>query len=122
MSIDKFTAQTGMFVICDQCGKRHPAEYSHHSEHGQGAIYAVVCDDWLTDYYTTERLVPARYSASRVQTGANGLAGRPVVTDPITTPAGASSRGIAATRESPRSPTRSTTAPRLSRKRCASHV
>jgi hypothetical protein len=79
MTID--TAQTGMFVICDQCGKRHPATYSHHSEHGQGAIYAVVCDDWLTDYYTTERLVPARYSAARVQTGANGLAGRPVVTD-----------------------------------------
>jgi hypothetical protein len=42
-------------VICDECGDRHVAEYSHEGRFGEGAIYAVVCGD-LTDYYTTERV------------------------------------------------------------------
>lgn len=45
-------------VICDECGQRHIAEESHEGQHGEGTIYAVVCTvDWLTDYYTAERLV-----------------------------------------------------------------
>lgn len=43
-------------VICDQCGARHVAEYSHEGRYGEGHIYAVVCDDDLTDYYTEERV------------------------------------------------------------------
>lgn len=42
--------------FCDTCEKVHPAEYSHEGRFGQGAIYAVVCDDGLTDYYTAERI------------------------------------------------------------------
>ena len=43
-------------VICDECGKRHIAEPAHVSP-TQGQIYAVVCEDGLTDYYTSEALV-----------------------------------------------------------------
>lgn len=42
-------------VICDECGERHVAEYSHEGRWGQGAIFAVVCGD-LTDYYAAERV------------------------------------------------------------------
>ncbi len=43
-------------VECDQCGDRHVAEYSHENER-QGSIFAVVCTvDYLTDYYTEERV------------------------------------------------------------------
>lgn len=45
------------YVVCDECGKRHVAEESHEGVHGEGTIYAVVCEDGLTDYYTAERLV-----------------------------------------------------------------
>lgn len=44
-------------VLCDECGQPHLGEYSHHSEHGQGPIYAVICTadgKDLTDYYTLE--------------------------------------------------------------------
>jgi hypothetical protein len=44
-------------VICDECGERHVAEYSHEGRFGEGPIYAVVCANQLTDYYTAERLV-----------------------------------------------------------------
>jgi hypothetical protein len=43
-------------VECDQCGKRHEATPVHVSP-TQGQIFAVVCEDGLTDYYTSERLV-----------------------------------------------------------------
>lgn len=39
---------------CQQCGNRHEAEYSHEGRFGEGPIFAVICDDGLTDYYTTE--------------------------------------------------------------------
>lgn len=42
-------------VICDECGERHVAEYSHEGQFGQGAIFAVVCGEF-TDYYTGERV------------------------------------------------------------------
>lgn len=51
-----------LFVKCQDCENEHEAVYSHESEHGQGAIYAVVCNtsltgcEWLTDYYTSELL------------------------------------------------------------------
>ena len=42
---------------CDTCGAPHEATYSHEGQYGEGAIYAVVCtQDWLTDYYTSERV------------------------------------------------------------------
>lgn len=42
-------------VRCFECGQRHPAEFSHVSQHGGQDVYAVVCDvDGLTDYYTAE--------------------------------------------------------------------
>jgi hypothetical protein len=44
-------------VICDECGKRHEATYSHEGRFNEGAIFAVVCDvDGLTDFYTSERV------------------------------------------------------------------
>jgi hypothetical protein len=46
---------TTLTVICDECGERHEAEYSHEGNFGQGAIYAVVCGEF-TDYYTSERI------------------------------------------------------------------
>lgn len=42
-------------VDCDYCPEKHVAEYSHEGSHGEGAIYAVVCNE-LTDYYTEERV------------------------------------------------------------------
>jgi hypothetical protein len=41
-------------VQCHECGKTHPAEFSHISDHGGHRVFAVVCDDDLTDYYTEE--------------------------------------------------------------------
>lgn len=43
-------------VTCQNegCGKEHVAELSHLSPHGGHKVYAVVCTDWLTDYYTEE--------------------------------------------------------------------
>lgn len=41
-------------VTCWECGKEHEATYSHEGQWNQGPIYAVVCDDGLTDYYTAE--------------------------------------------------------------------
>lgn len=45
-----------LIVDCDECGEEHTATYSHEGSYGEGAIYAVVCADWLTDYYTAERV------------------------------------------------------------------
>ena len=45
---------TQLVVTCQECGAEHPATYSHEGSHGEGAIFAVVCDDGLTDYYTAE--------------------------------------------------------------------
>jgi hypothetical protein len=45
-------------VICDQCGGRHVAEFSHIGDFGQGPIFAVVCtEDDLTDYYRESRVI-----------------------------------------------------------------
>lgn len=45
-------------VICDHCGKKHVAEYSHDGVFGEGPIYAVVCEqDGLTDYYRESALI-----------------------------------------------------------------
>lgn len=44
-------------VICEQCGERHPAELSHSSQFGGHDVYAVVCSDWLTDYYTDAAII-----------------------------------------------------------------
>jgi hypothetical protein len=41
-------------VQCHECGKTHQAEFSHISDHGGHRVFAVVCDDDLTDYYTEE--------------------------------------------------------------------
>lgn len=43
-------------VVCDYCGDRHPAVYSHEGAWNQGAVYAVVCGQF-TDYYTHSALV-----------------------------------------------------------------
>lgn len=43
-------------VICDECGRRHVAEYSHDGDYGQGPIFAVICEDGLTDYYQESRV------------------------------------------------------------------
>jgi len=41
-------------VDCEYCGEKHPAEFSHLSEHGDDhPVFAAVCND-LTAYYTTE--------------------------------------------------------------------
>ena len=46
-----------LWAICDDCGQKHEATYSHEGEWGQGPIYAVVCTvDHLTSYYTAEGL------------------------------------------------------------------
>lgn len=61
-------------VTCHECGRTHPAEYSHEGRYGEGPIYAVVCDaDHLTDYYTAYavREVPAM-STETVPTAADG--------------------------------------------------
>lgn len=40
-------------VICENCGDRHIGEYSHNSEFGGHAVYAVECTaDLFTDWYT----------------------------------------------------------------------
>jgi len=57
-----------LYVRCQDCEGEHVAEYSHESQYGQGAIYAVVCtatDEWLTDYYTTELLYTKPSNATR---------------------------------------------------------
>lgn len=39
-------------VTCDDCGQRHPAEFSHVAQYGSDLMYAVVCTkDYLTGYY-----------------------------------------------------------------------
>lgn len=51
-------ASVRSYVICDECGERHEATYSHEGRFNEGPVYAVVCPvDSLTDYYTTEALV-----------------------------------------------------------------
>jgi hypothetical protein len=45
---------------CDGCGARHEACYSHESQHGQGAIYAVPCPaDGITTYVTADQVAYA---------------------------------------------------------------
>lgn len=57
-----YAPSTRQVIECQRCGQDHEATYSHDSQHGGQPIYAVVCDDNLTDYYTAEllRTVPAR--------------------------------------------------------------
>lgn len=45
-------------VICDNCGEKHPAEFSHIGGYDvKKPYYAVVCDkDGLTDYYDDSRI------------------------------------------------------------------
>lgn len=45
-------------VTCDQCGEKHPAEYSHIGGYDTKRPYfAVVCPkDNLTDYYDSTRI------------------------------------------------------------------
>lgn len=46
-------------IQCDRCPDIHPAHYSHEGRFGEGPIYAVVCTaDGLTDYWTSELLMP----------------------------------------------------------------
>lgn len=58
-------------------GTVHEATYSHEGQHGDGPVYAVVCRDGLTDYYTEPGLIPLP-----VVEGADLLA-----SDPLTGPA-----------------------------------
>ena len=54
------TAGAAYRVICDYCGNRHAAEYSHEGKFGEGRIYAVVCPEEsrsVVDYYTAAALV-----------------------------------------------------------------
>jgi hypothetical protein len=45
-------------VICDNCGGRHIAEFSHIGNWNQGPIFAVVCtEDNLTDYYRESAVI-----------------------------------------------------------------
>jgi hypothetical protein len=49
----------GLTIRCDECGELHPAEPAHLDRYSGAQLYAVVCPvDWLTDYYTAERLEP----------------------------------------------------------------
>ena len=50
------TTPAKAYVICDECGEQHVAEYSHEGQWGSHEhIYAVVCTrDNLTDYYTSQ--------------------------------------------------------------------
>lgn len=51
------TGDRAGYVVCDECGGEHVAEYSHEGMFGEGPIFAVVCPvDDLTDYYTRERV------------------------------------------------------------------
>lgn len=47
-------------VICDECGKRHVAEFHHLSQFGGHPVYAVICTtdnpQELTDWYLLERV------------------------------------------------------------------
>lgn len=46
-------------VLCDNCGAKHDAEFSHYGRHGEGALYEAECPvDFLTDYYTAKRVTP----------------------------------------------------------------
>jgi hypothetical protein len=59
---------------CDACGRPHPAEFSHQGRFGEGPIYAVVCTrDYLTDYYTGERVAPAAVTRVAGLTGVDPL-------------------------------------------------
>lgn len=50
---------TPLVDYCDECEQVHHAEPSHEGTFGEGLIYAVVCVDGLTSYYTAERVRPA---------------------------------------------------------------
>jgi hypothetical protein len=42
-------------VRCHECGDWHPAEFSHVGGYARRVdVYAVVCVDGLTDYYTAD--------------------------------------------------------------------
>lgn len=59
---------TARYVTCDNCGSRHEATPSHQGTHGEGQIYAVVCTaDNLTDYYTSEGLIPQAWKRGRTE-------------------------------------------------------
>jgi hypothetical protein len=49
--------QVGRLSPCDVCGRSHEAVYSHEGRFGEGPIYAVVCTDGLTSYYTLDLVV-----------------------------------------------------------------
>lgn len=49
-------------VICDECSRTHVGTYSHNDQHNGNPLYAVTCDDGLTDYYTAERDENAPYT------------------------------------------------------------
>jgi ribosomal protein L44E len=53
---DGVTARVVPQVVCDNCGERHEATPVHVSP-TQGQIYEVICEDGLSDFYTTEALV-----------------------------------------------------------------
>lgn len=44
-------------VVCDHCGQTHIAEIAHKDQFSGKQLFAVVCTaDYLTDWYTFERV------------------------------------------------------------------
>lgn len=44
--------------FCDDCGAQHPALYSHEGQFGQGAIYSVVCGEYIETYQVSRVIFP----------------------------------------------------------------